>query len=118
MTRVILGRNQSVTIDGSTVEGTRDIDVDVGGKSFDITSWQDRFSSTLVVSTDVTMKVLIYWAENFDLFAGKFNQHPPQPFNLGISGVGTWRVVPTNIGIKSSVTGNVAWEVTCKLCLY
>ncbi|MBU6222271.1 MAG: hypothetical protein KGR24_05905 [Planctomycetes bacterium] len=118
MTRVILGRNQAVTINGATVEGTRDIDVDVGGKTFDITSWQDGLSSTLVLSADVTMKVLIYWAENFSTFANRFNQHPQQPFNLGITGVGTWRVVATNVGIKSSVTGNVAWEVTCKLCLY
>lgn len=118
MTRVILGRNQSVTIDGATVEGTRDIDVEAGGKSFDITSWEHAFSSTLVVSTDITIKVLIYWKENFDTFAGKFNQHPPQPFRLGISGIGTWRVVPANISVKSGVGGNVAWEVTCKLCLY
>jgi hypothetical protein len=118
MTRILLGRNQTVSIDGQTAEGTREVDIDIGGKTFDITSWEHKFSSTLVVSTDVTIKLLIYWKENFDKFANKFNVHPPERMTLGISGAGSWPVIPSSITIKQPIAGTVAWEVTCKLFIY
>lgn len=114
MARILLGRDQSITIDGVVAEGTRELDVDIGTKTIDVTHWTHPVESTHVLSAAISIRVLIYWAECYEKFAARFNRHPPRPFVLGITGAGSARVVPTNVTIKQPITGVVAWEVTCR----
>ncbi len=114
MARILLGRGQSVTIDGVVAEGTREVDVDIGSKTIDVTHWTHPVDSTLVLSSAVAIRVLVYWEENYAKFAAKFNRHPPLPFTLGVTGAGSARVVPTIVTIKQPIAGVVAWEVTCR----
>lgn len=117
-TKVKLGRDQVLTLDGIALEGVREMDVDIEMSTQDVTAWWHGWKSTLPLAGDVTVKVLIYWKENYDDFAAKLNKHPPEPMTLGITNVGTVDCLPTNVGIKQPLTGVLAWEVTLKLWTY
>jgi len=118
MTRVVLARNQQVTLNGSVLEGTRDVDIEASTRTHDVTSWEHSGTSTLVTGADFTVKFLIYWQENFRSLVANFNSQPPVPMDLSIGGAGSVKVVPTNIAIKQPIGGVVAWEVTCRTFLY
>jgi hypothetical protein len=118
MARVLLSRDQVVRIDGVIAAGTRDLDVDIAGQEVDVTSWEHAIGSTLVLSSKITIRLLILWAENYVRFAQYFNIHPPRGFVLSIDGYVPVRMVTTNVAIRQPITGVVAWEVTCKPYLY
>lgn len=117
-TKVKLGRDQVITLDGVTLEGVRDVDVDIDVATHDVTSWWHGWKSTLPVAADATIRVLIYWEENYDDFHSKLNKHPPEPMTLAMSNVGSVPCVPVKVAVKEPIAGVVAWEVTLKLYTY
>jgi hypothetical protein len=116
--QVKLGRDQVLKLDGVVLEGVRELDVDMDMSTHDVTSWWHGWKSTLPIAQDATIKVLIYWAENYADFNGKFNVHPPQPMTLEISNVGSGDFVPVKVSVKQPLQGVLAWEVTLKLWTY
>lgn len=117
-TKVKLGRDQVLTLDGIELAGVRDLDVDIDMSTQDVTAWWHDQKSTLPLAMDATVKVLIYWKENYDDFADKLNKHPAEPMELGITNVGTVNCVPVKVAIKQPLAGVVAWEVTLKMWTY
>lgn len=118
MAKVKLGRDQVLTLDGVVLEGVRELDVDMDMSTQDVTAWWHGWKSTLPLAQDATVKVLIYWQENYDDFAAKFNVHPPDPMTFGIGGVGSGDFVPVKVAVKQPLDGVLAWEVTLKLWTY
>lgn len=114
MPTIILGRDQTLTIDGTTAEGTREVDVDVAAKDCKVTSWEHDWESTLTLTREATLKVLIYGQEVYDSFSSKFNAFPPQPVTIAISNVGSGKFVQQSVRITQPIDGVMAWEVTFK----
>lgn len=117
-TKVKLGRDQVLLLDGIALEGVRELDVDIDMSTHDVTAWWHGWKSTLPLAADVTCKVLIYWKENYDDFAGKLNKHPPEQMTLGISNVFNVDCVPVKVTVKQPIAGVLAWEVTLKMWTY
>lgn len=120
MARIVLGRNQVMTLNGTAVQGLRDFDLDVAGKEVDITDWQHAWASSFVVSASATLKLLVYWQENYAAFAELFNKHPPisQSVRIAVAGLFDAYFVVSNVQVKSPINGNVAWEVTLRNTVY
>lgn len=113
--KVKLGRDQTLSLDGAVLEGVREVEVGVDMKTTEVTSWEHDATSTLPLSIDVSVRLLIYWASDYVLFADKLNKHPPEPMTLAISNVGSVQCVPTGVAIKQPIDGVLAWEVSLKL---
>lgn len=118
MANVKLGRDQVLMLDGTVLEGVRELDIDIDMATHDVTSWWHDWKSTLPIAADATVKVLVYWKENYDDFYDKFNRHPTEPMRLTISNVGGGDFVPVKIAVKQPLQGVLAWEVTLKLWTY
>lgn len=116
--KIKLGRDQVLTLDGVGLEGVRELEVDIDMATHDITSWNHQWKSVLPIAADATINVLIYWQENYDDFWAKFNQHPPQRMTLGISNVATFWCIPTKVSVKQPIAGVMAWDVELKLYSY
>lgn len=112
--KVKLGRDQTLSLDGSVLEGVREVDIDLDMKTVDATSYEHGVASTLPIAIDATVRVLIYWAEDYEKFADKLNQHPPEPMSLAISNCPTIRCLPVKVAVKQPIDGVLAWEVTLK----
>lgn len=115
MPNVKLGRDQTITLDGNVLLGTRDIDIDIDTKTVEATAWDHEWVSTLPLAVDATVKLLIYWGSDYANFASKLNKHPPEPMTLAITNCPSVRCVPVKVGIKVPLPGVLAWEVTLKL---
>jgi hypothetical protein len=117
-TKVKLGRDQVLTLDGVILEGVRELEFDITSKTMDVTSWLHSLSSTLVLAADISIRVLIYWPEDYQRIAAKYLLHPPEAMTMNITNFGTFRVVPENIRGGQPIDGVVSWEVTFKSYLY
>lgn len=117
-TTIVLGRDQSLTLDGVVLEGTREFDIDIDLQAHDVTHWSHSWKSSLPVAGDLTCKLLIYWKDNYATFAAKLNKHPPEPMTLAITNAYTFGCVVTKVGIKGPINGVMAWEVELKLWAY
>jgi len=118
MAKVKLGKDQTISVDGSVLAGTREVEVEFNLKTTEITSWNHQWASTLATTRDATIKLTIYWAEDYASIAPKLNQHPPVPMTVFISNVGTLYCVPTAVKIVQPISGVVAWEVTLQMHCY
>lgn len=120
MARIVLGRNQVMTLNGSPIEGLRDFDVDLGGKEFDITHWQHEWTSSIVLCASASVKLLIYWDQNYQTFASVFNKHPVtrQLVKLAVAGLFSGQFVVSSVQAKSPINGNASWEVTLTSMVY
>lgn len=120
MPTYVLGRDQVLTLNGSTLFGVREVDVDIETKTVDITAWNHRYGSTLPVSLDATIRLLIYGKDEWQSVRGIFDQHPPQPVTLGVTN--GWstdiRCLPVSAKITQPIAGVVAWEVTFRAYSY
>jgi hypothetical protein len=113
--QVILGRDQTASIDGVELVGTKDFQVDIEGITTDVTPPGHAWTSTLVVGADVTITINILWADNYEKFRAKFNQHPPQPMLLTISNVcAELPVIMTGVPIAIPIAGLMSWQVKLK----
>lgn len=112
MANVKLGKDQTISLDGQPLEGTREVEIDYTLKTTEITSWDHQYASTLGTSFDCTIKLTIYWGDDYDLLHEKLTEHPPSPIALAISNVGTIYCVPTAVRIVQPINGVLAWEVT------
>lgn len=112
--KVRLGRDQVLTLDGVVLEGVREVDIEVDTRTVDITSWEHANASTLPVLRDATLRLLIYWLEDWEKIKDKINAHPPEPVVLGVSNAYDIRCVPTAVKIAQPIAGVMAWEVTFK----
>lgn len=111
---IALGRDQSISVNGQALVGTREIDVQVAMQEQDVTSWAHGWKSVLPVCSEVTVSLTIYGHEDAQLVLGLFNQHPPVPALLGVSGLGTGQFVPTSFKAGIPVDNIVAYDVTFK----
>ncbi len=118
MPTIRLGRDQTLTLDGSPLEGTRDFDYSIDMATEDVTPWHAPWASTLPISGDVSFRLLIYGAEDYARVASKINRHPVEPMELSISGGVAMRVVPVGVRGVIPIAGVVAWECTFKLWSY
>jgi len=117
-TKVKLGRDQVLTLDGTALDGVRELEFDVDSRTVDVTSWEHSLASTLVLAADISIRVLIYWQEDYLRIAAKYLTHPPQPMTMNISNFGEFRVVPEKIRGGQPIAGVVSWEVTFRSFLY
>lgn len=118
MAKVKLGKDQTISIDGATLEGTREVDIDYTLKTTEITSWDHQWASTLGTTLDATIKLTIYWKEDYDTLHTKLTAHPPAPLAVAISNVGTIYCLPTAVRIVQPMSGVLAWEVTLQMHSY
>lgn len=114
MPTILLGRNQTLSLDGSVLEGTREIDIDVQSKTVDVTGWDHVLASTLTLSQDITIKLVVYGQEDHLRINSGLSVEPPQPMNISVSNLGSADFVPVSVRITPSITGVVAWEWTFK----
>lgn len=117
-TKIKLGRDQVIRLDGTPLEGVREVDFDLTSKTVDVTSWLDNRASTLAICEDVSVRVLIYWEEDYQRIKNKWNRHPPQPMDLDITNFGTYRMVPESVKGGQPIAGVVSWEVTFRSHIY
>lgn len=118
MAKVKLGKDQTIAIDGATLLGTREVEVDLELKANDITSWDHAFASTLGTTFDATITLTIYWAEDYARIAPKLTQHPPVPLAVVISNVGTIYCLPLNVKVTQPISGVLAWQVVMRMHCY
>ena len=117
-TTVLLGRDQTLTLDGVVLEGTREFDIDIDVQTHDVSFWAFAWKSSLPICADITVRLLVYWKDNYDKFAAKLNKHPAEKMTLGISNAYTFGCVPTKVGIRGPINGVMAWDVTLRLWSY
>ena len=118
MPSIVLGRNQTLSIDGTVLEGVREIDISIDTRTQDVTAWNHDWASTLVMAADVTIGFKLLWSENYSAIGAKFNQHPPQPLTVDISNAGSAKFLPTNVKLGMPIDGVMSWDVTLKLWNY
>ncbi len=118
MAKVKLGKDQTISVDGAALEGTREVEIDFNLKTTEVTSWDHQYASTLGTSFDVTIKLTIYWADDYDVLHPKLTTHPPTPLEVVISNVGTIYCLPTAVRIVQPINGVLAWEVTLQMHSY
>jgi hypothetical protein len=112
--KILLGYQQTASIDGVVLEGTTDFDVDIDGETTEVTPPHHGWASHLVTRSDITITIGIKWHETFAPILAKFNKHPPQPMQLSISGVGSLPVVMAAAPIRVPLAGLVGWQVKLK----
>ena len=120
MARIVLGRTQVMTLHGQAIQGLRDFDLDMTGQEHNITNWQHEWTSSIVLCASATVKLLIYWEDNYQTFANLFNKHPAtrQLVRLAVAGLFGGQFSVSGVQVKSPINGNVAWEVTLKSMVY
>lgn len=114
MPTIVLGRNQSLTLDGAPLNGVREVDVDIDATSIDVTPWNARWRSHLPIVGDATLRILIYHQETWNTLATKIVQLPPVPMTLSVSNAFDWRVLVSTVKVVQPINGVVAWEITFK----
>ena len=118
MPTIALGRDQTLSVDGVTATGTRELDVSVSTQTRDLTHPSHRWTSQLVLRADVSVKILVYGTELASSLLAKFNQHPTSRVSLNISGIGTGYFVITDWSAKQPIDGVCSWEITLKNWAY
>ena len=118
MPSIVLGRDQHLSVDGTVLDGVREIDVSVDTKSQDVTAWNHDWCSTLVTHADVTLSFKVLWSESYSTIGSKLNQHPPQPITVNITNAGEAKFLVTNVKIGLPIEGVMACDVTMKLWSY
>lgn len=112
MPTLTLGRNQTVSVAGVTT-GVREIDVDISSNTANITSFDEGWETTLVLSRDVSLRLTALHKEVYDAVWPKFATHPPQPFVISVGGLQI-KVVATGIKVKSPIDGVVSYDMDFK----
>lgn len=112
--KILLGYEQTASLDGEVLEGTTDFDVDIDGDTLDVTPPHHEWASHLVTRADITITIGIKWAETFEKLWAKFNRHPPEPMQLSISNVFALPVVMVGAPIRVPMAGLVGWQVKLK----
>lgn len=116
--KVRLGRDQVLTLDGTVLKGIREVDVDVDTRTVDITPWNSRFASTIPVVMDATVRLLIYWKEDWESIESKMFADPIEPVVLGITNAFSIKCIPAGARVTQPIQGVVAWEVTLRAYSY
>lgn len=117
-TKVLLGKNQILKLDGAALEGVREVDVDIDERTVDITPWNSQYASTLPVVADATLRLLIYWPEDFAKVQAKFMKWPVEPVTISVTNAYTIRCLPVSVKVVQPISGVVAWEVTFRAYSY
>lgn len=118
MPSIVLGRDQNLSVDGTVLDGVREIDISVDLKTQDVTAWNHAWCSTLATHADVTIAFKVLWSESYSTIGAKLNQHPPQPLTVAITNAGSAKFLLTNVKIGLPIDGVMAWDVTMKLWSY
>lgn len=118
MPTIVLGRDQTLSIDGTIAEGTRELEATISTKTHDASGPWNEWSSTLVVSADASIRITIYGYEVYETVMAKFNKHPPQSLSLSVSGFGNGPFVVTDVQARQPINGVCSWDVTLKLWTY
>lgn len=116
--RVALGHDQSFSVNGSPLDGVRELDVDVTTRELDITGWDHAFASTLPTVADASITVTLYYPEEIAPFYTNLTTHPKQPMQLAVDGLFDGTFVVTGIRMGVPMGGVVPHEVTFKLFAY
>lgn len=112
--KILLGFDQTATLDGEVLEGTTDFDVDIEGDVTNVTPPHHGWASHLVTRADITITIGIKWAETYAKLWAKFNKHPPEPMDLAISNLFSLPVVMVGAPIRIPIAGLVGWQVKLK----
>jgi|LakMenE18May11ns_1017448.scaffolds.fasta_scaffold9664180_2 hypothetical protein len=118
MAKVRLGRDQTLTLDGTPLEGVREVDIQVDMQGQDVTAFDHSTTSTLPIRQDVTLRTLIYHKDDYDRIRPSFSLTTPRPVTLAISNVASAQFVPVAVKIAQPVDGVMAWDVTWKTWNY
>lgn len=115
---VKLGHNQKFRIAGVVMAGTRDVEVSVETREYDVTAWNHQYVSTLPLQVDVTLRAIIYYQSEMTNIWTKLNVHPPQRVPISVDGVVSGNFVPTAVQIANPLGGVLAYDCTFKLWNY
>jgi hypothetical protein len=77
--KVLLARNQSISVNGRVLLGTRDFDIDVDSDAVDVTPWDSGFRGEMPLTEMTTITLQVYHLDEVALFMAAWNQFPPQP---------------------------------------
>jgi hypothetical protein len=118
MAQVKLGKDQQISLDGVPLEGARDIELDLSLRTTEVTSWEHQWASTLQTHIDCSIKLVLYWKEDYARIKPKLTEHPVVPLQLSVANVFSFYVVPVAVKIVCPLDGVLAWEVTLKMHSY
>jgi len=111
--KVRLGRNQSISVDGITLLGTRDFDLNQELDGVDVTPWTASGTAELPLCESATLTVQVFHLEAVQALAAKWNTFPPQPVTVAIDSVGTGKFLVKSV--KSAVPFSRLVEYTAVL---
>ena len=114
MQKVRLARDQSITVDGIVLLGTRDFELDQEVDGVDVTPWQATGAAELTLVESATLTLQVYYVEALQRLAAKWNAFPPEPVEVAIPYVGTGKFIVRNIKYAGPFAGVLAYTVTLK----
>lgn len=117
MTKVRLGRSQSITVNGRVLLGTRDFDLDVDSDSFDVTPWDSDYRGEMPLTESTTITLQVYHLDEVALFMAAWNRFPPRPLRVAVLGVRANFVVH-KLKVSGQFNGLIVYEVVLKLWLF
>lgn len=112
--KILLGYEQTASLDGQVLEGTTDFDIDIDAETTNVTPPGHATASHLVIRSDWTISIAVKWAETYEKLSAKFNKHPPEPMTLSISNVASIPVVMVGAPVRVPLAGLVGWQVRLK----
>jgi len=115
--KVLLARNQSISVNGRVLLGTRDFDIDVDSDAVDVTPWDSGFRGEMPLTEMTTITLQVYHLDEVALFMAAWNQFPPQPLTVSVIGA-TANFVIQKLKISGQFSGLIAYEVVLKLWPY
>lgn len=115
VSRIKLGHDQKLYLNGGLLEGTRELDVSVTSREVDITGHNALWASSLPVSLESEVTATLYYPDVIEPLYANLAAHPKAPVTLSVPGIFSGRFIVT--GIKASVPMGdvVSHEVTFKV---
>lgn len=112
--RITLGHNKQLYLNGAALAGTRELELNVTSKQVDITGVNALWASTLPVSLDVEVTATLYYGDEVPALYENLVSHPKVPVMLAVPGVFSGKFVVTDVKAGVPMGDVVAHDVTFK----
>ncbi len=116
--RFQLGHNQTFRVNGTALEGVREVSAEASTRTIDITGWDHKYASTLPTAIDASLTVTLYYPEEVGQFWTNLSTHPKVPMTLTIDGLFTGPFVVSAIKVGCPMGGVVPHDITFKQYCY
>lgn len=112
--RIRLGHNQKLYVNGVPLEGTRELDVSVTTREIDVTGNNSPWASSLPVAMEAEVTVKLYYADELAPLLANLAGHPKTPVVLSVPGIFDGRFIVTGVKAALPMGDVVAHDVTFK----